>query len=181
SASPDPRHRGPGRLAPRAPGAASHRPSPGDAHRDPGRPGAGAEGTPAPGSLAGQAAGRAEPAGAGHLAGRRADPGEAQPVLTGRPRRLLAARPWRRPATQPRRAGLRTFASLGTRNYRLFITGQVVSNTGTWMQRVAQDWLVLELTHGSGTALGIAAGLQFLPQLLFSLWGGMIADRYPKR
>ena len=61
------------------------------------------------------------------------------------------------------------------------MTGQVVSNTGTWMQRVAQDWLVLQLTHGSGTALGIATGLQFLPQLLFSLWGGMIADRYPKR
>jgi MFS family permease len=61
------------------------------------------------------------------------------------------------------------------------VTGQVVSNTGTWMQRVAQDWLVLQLTHGSGTALGIATGLQFLPQLLFSLWGGMIADRYPKR
>jgi MFS family permease len=61
------------------------------------------------------------------------------------------------------------------------VTGQVVSNTGTWMQRVAQDWLVLELTHGSGTALGIATGLQFLPQLLFSLWGGMIADRYPRR
>ena len=49
------------------------------------------------------------------------------------------------------------------------------------MQRVAQDWLVLQLTHGSGTALGIATGLQFLPQLLFSLWGGVIADRYPKR
>jgi MFS family permease len=61
------------------------------------------------------------------------------------------------------------------------VTGQVVSNTGTWMQRVAQDWLVLQLTHGSGTALGIATGLQFLPQLLFSLWGGVIADRYPKR
>jgi MFS family permease len=57
----------------------------------------------------------------------------------------------------------------------------VISNTGTWMQRVAQDWLVLQLTHGSGTALGITTGLQFLPQLLFSLWGGMIADRYPKR
>jgi len=49
------------------------------------------------------------------------------------------------------------------------------------MQRVAQDWLVLDLTHGSGTAVGIATGLQFLPLLLFSLWGGMIADRYPKR
>jgi MFS family permease len=49
------------------------------------------------------------------------------------------------------------------------------------MQRVAQDWLVLQLSHGSGTALGIATGLQFLPQLLFSLWGGMVVDRYPKR
>jgi MFS family permease len=49
------------------------------------------------------------------------------------------------------------------------------------MQRVAQDWLVLDLTHGSGTALGITTGLQFLPMLLFSLWGGMIADRYSKR
>src|SRR5262249_58644285 len=68
-----------------------------------------------------------------------------------------------------------------TRNYRLFAAGQVVSNTGTWMQRVAQDWLVLQLTHGSGTALGLAIGLQFLPQLLFSLWGGVIADRYRKR
>jgi MFS family permease len=49
------------------------------------------------------------------------------------------------------------------------------------MQRVAQDWLVLELTHDSGTALGITTGLQFLPLLLFSLWGGVIADRYNKR
>jgi len=49
------------------------------------------------------------------------------------------------------------------------------------MQRVAQDWLVLELTHNSGTALGITTGLQFLPLLLFSLWGGVIADRYPRR
>ena len=57
----------------------------------------------------------------------------------------------------------------------------MISNTGSWMQRVAQDWLVLDLAHGSGTALGITTGLQFLPLLLFSLWGGMIADRYPKR
>jgi MFS family permease len=57
----------------------------------------------------------------------------------------------------------------------------VVSNTGSWMQRVAQDWLVLQLTHDSGTALGITTGLQFLPLLLFSLWGGVIADRYSKR
>jgi len=72
------------------------------------------------------------------------------------------------------------FKSLSTRNYRLFATGQVVSNTGSWMQRVAQDWLVLELTHNSGTALGITTGLQFLP-MIFSMYGGMIADRYPKR
>ncbi len=77
-------------------------------------------------------------------------------------------------------AASRTFRSLGNRNYRLFTVGQVVSNTGSWMQRVAQDWLVLELTHGSGTALGITTGLQFLP-MLASPWGGMIADRYPKR
>jgi MFS family permease len=75
----------------------------------------------------------------------------------------------------------RTFGSLSTRNYRLFAAGQVISNTGTWMQRVAQDWLVLDLTHGSGSALGITTGLQFLPLLLFSLWGGVIADRYSKR
>jgi MFS family permease len=73
------------------------------------------------------------------------------------------------------------FRSLRTRNYRLYASGQVVSNTGTWMQRVAQDWLVLDLAHGSGTALGITTGLQFLPMLLFGLWGGVIADRYPKR
>jgi MFS family permease len=73
-----------------------------------------------------------------------------------------------------------TFQSLGNRNYRLFSMGQVVSNTGSWMQRVAQDWLVLELTHGSGTALGITTGLQFLP-MLCSPWGGMVADRYAKR
>jgi MFS family permease len=77
--------------------------------------------------------------------------------------------------------GRRIFSSLHTRNYRLFATGQVISNTGSWMQRVAQDWLVLELTHGSGSALGITTGLQFLPLLLFSLWGGMVADRYSKR
>ncbi|RFU42647.1 MFS transporter [Actinomadura logoneensis] len=74
------------------------------------------------------------------------------------------------------------FRSLRNRNYRLFTGGQVVSNTGTWMQRVAQDWLVLELAHGNGgSALGITTGLQFLPLLLFGLWGGVIADRYPKR
>ena len=74
-----------------------------------------------------------------------------------------------------------TFRSLHVRNYRLFAAGQMVSNTGTWMQRVAQDWLVLQLTGNSAAALGITTGLQFLPMLLFGLWGGLIADRYPKR
>ncbi|WP_433469911.1 MFS transporter [Spirillospora sp. CA-128828] len=73
------------------------------------------------------------------------------------------------------------FRSLRNSNFRVYAAGQVVSNTGTWMQRVAQDWLVLGLAHGSGTALGITTGLQFLPMLLFGLWGGVIADRYPKR
>jgi MFS family permease len=56
-----------------------------------------------------------------------------------------------------------------------------VSNTGTWMQRVAQDWLVLQLSHNDGTKLGITTALQFLPLLLFGLVGGLLADRYPKR
>ncbi|MFE0046778.1 MFS transporter [Streptomyces albireticuli] len=73
-----------------------------------------------------------------------------------------------------------TFSSLRIRNYRLFATGQVVSNTGTWMQRIAQDWLVLGLT-GSSAAVGITTALQFLPLLLLGLYGGVIADRYPKR
>ncbi|HKE51712.1 MAG TPA: MFS transporter [Actinomycetes bacterium] len=73
-----------------------------------------------------------------------------------------------------------TFHSLAIRNYRLYFSGGVVSNIGTWMQRVAQDWLILQLT-GSATALGITTGLQFLPFLLFSMWGGAIADRYSKR
>jgi MFS family permease len=72
------------------------------------------------------------------------------------------------------------FRSLRVRNYRLYAAGQLVSLTGTWMQRVAQDWLVLELTN-SGTALGIVTALQFLPSLLFGLWGGVLADRYDKR
>ncbi|MBG0826455.1 MFS transporter [Planomonospora sp. ID67723] len=73
------------------------------------------------------------------------------------------------------------FRSLRNHNYRLFAIGGVVSNAGGWMQRTAQDLLVLGLTGGSATALGVTTALQFLPMLLFGLWGGMIADRYPKR
>ena len=74
-----------------------------------------------------------------------------------------------------------TFRSLRVRNYRLFAAGQVVSLTGTWGQRVAQDWLVLELSGNSGVALGVVTGLQFLPVLLLGLWSGVLADRYDKR
>lgn len=75
-----------------------------------------------------------------------------------------------------------TFSSLSIRNYRIYATGAFVSNIGTWMGRVAQDWLVLtELTNHSSQALGIVTGLQFLPFLLLAPWAGMIADRFPKR
>jgi MFS family permease len=73
------------------------------------------------------------------------------------------------------------FGSLRVRNYRLFASGQVVSNIGTWMQRIAQDWLVLTLTGNDPVALGIAAALQFLPTLMFTLWAGVLADRMDKR
>ena len=74
-----------------------------------------------------------------------------------------------------------TFRSLHNSNYRRYAAGGVVSNTGTWMQRVAQDWLVLQLTASSGVALGITTGLQFLPFLLLSPFAGLVADRIPKR
>ncbi|MFH7323357.1 MFS transporter [Aeromicrobium sp. JJY06] len=73
-----------------------------------------------------------------------------------------------------------TFRSLSIRNYRVYAMGALVSNVGTWMQRVAQDWLILVLT-GSGTALGITTGLQLLPALLFSPVAGVVADRFPKQ
>jgi MFS family permease len=73
-----------------------------------------------------------------------------------------------------------TFSSLRVRNYRIFFLSATVSNTGTWMQRIAQGWLVHTLT-GSAAAVGIAAALQFLPMLVLGLYGGVIADRYDKR
>ncbi len=74
----------------------------------------------------------------------------------------------------------RTFRSLHIRNYRLFFIGQLISVTGTWMQTVAQSWLVLKITD-SGVALGVTVALQFLPMLLFGMWGGLLADRSDKR
>ena len=74
----------------------------------------------------------------------------------------------------------RTFSSLSVPNYRRYFGGQVVSISGNWMQIVAEMWLIVQLT-GSGTAVGITAGLQFLPVLLFGAWGGVLADRFDKR
>ncbi|MEC3981148.1 MFS transporter [Amycolatopsis sp. H20-H5] len=73
------------------------------------------------------------------------------------------------------------FASLRVRNYRLFFSGQVISNIGTWMQRIAQDWLVFTLSGNNPLALGVAVALQFTPTLFLSLWAGVLADRVDKR
>jgi MFS family permease len=74
----------------------------------------------------------------------------------------------------------RTFSSLAIRNYRLFWLGQLISLSGTWMQTTAQAWLVLKLTN-SPEALGTVTVLQFLPVTLLTLFGGVLADRLPKR
>lgn len=75
-----------------------------------------------------------------------------------------------------------TFASLRYPAYRLWFAGALVANVGTWMQRVAQDWLVLtKLSADSGLQVGIVTGLQFLPALLLSPYAGLLADRLPRR
>ena len=74
----------------------------------------------------------------------------------------------------------RSFDSLAVPNYRRYFAGQLVSLSGNWMQTVAEVWLVLSLT-GSGVAVGLTTALQFLPMLLFGAWGGLLADRFPKR
>lgn len=75
---------------------------------------------------------------------------------------------------------LRSFPALSNRSFRLLLTGLLVSGTGGWIQRVAQDWLVLTLTD-SPVAVGAVTACQFLPTLLFGLHGGLLADRFPKR
>lgn len=77
---------------------------------------------------------------------------------------------------QPRGA----FAALTSRSYRIYLGGQSLTNTGTWMQSIAQDWLIFALTHNS-TAVGVTMALQFLPMLLLGLHTGAVADRVPKR
>ena len=115
--------------------------------------------------------GHAQRGGARAAAARRPDPRQAGRAVTA----ASTNRP-HDPAAAPPRARAGMFRSLRVRNYRLYASGQLVSLTGTWMQRVAQDWLVLELTN-SGTALGIVTALQFAPSLLLGLWGGVLADR----
>ncbi|MBO0782032.1 MAG: MFS transporter, partial [Ktedonobacteraceae bacterium] len=75
---------------------------------------------------------------------------------------------------------LRTFSALRHRNYRLFFLGQMISLIGTWMQTTAEAWLVLQLTH-SAWLLGMVGVLQFLPVMVLSLFGGVLADRVPRR
>jgi MFS family permease len=82
--------------------------------------------------------------------------------------------------TALRAAAHQTFSSLRIRNFRLYFTAQLISVSGTWMQTVAQAWLVLHLS-GSGVDLGLVVGLQFLPMLLFGPFGGLVADRMNKR
>ncbi|HEX4670073.1 MAG TPA: MFS transporter [Solirubrobacterales bacterium] len=74
----------------------------------------------------------------------------------------------------------RSFNSLEVPNYRRYFTGQLISLSGTWMQTVAAIWLILSLTN-SGIAVGLTTALQFLPMLLIGAWGGLLADRIPKR
>lgn len=74
----------------------------------------------------------------------------------------------------------RTFGSLESHNYRLFVAGELISHTGSWMQTMAEAWLVLTLT-GSGAAVGATFAFRFLPVLLFGLWGGTVVDRFDRR
>ncbi len=74
----------------------------------------------------------------------------------------------------------RTFAALRVRNFRLYFIGQLISTSGTWMQSVAQGWLLLQIT-GSSVDLGIAVALQYVPMLVLGSYGGLVADRHEKR
>ena len=81
---------------------------------------------------------------------------------------------------QPEKGLLRAITSLRQRNFRLFWCGQMISLMGTYMQSIGQTWMVLELTH-SAWQLGLVGALQAVPILLFSIFGGVFADRWPKR
>ncbi|NUS35700.1 MAG: MFS transporter, partial [Pseudarthrobacter sp.] len=96
--------------------------------------------------------------------------GSAPPDHQTQPLPVVAERlPWRH-----------TFISLKVPNFRIFVVGHFIAVIAIWMQRIAQDWLVLQLS-GSVTAVGFTVALQFLPSLVLGPWGGMVADRFPKR
>lgn len=82
--------------------------------------------------------------------------------------------------TAPARTLLKTFPSLRVPNYRLYVTSQLLTNPAGWMQRIAQDWLILQLS-GNVALVGLTVTMQLGPMLIFGLWGGMLADRYDKR
>ena len=102
---------------------------------------------------------------------------ELPPKIAGTPREVAGQL---RRADMGRVSWRNTFAALKHRNFRLFFIGQLVSLTGTWMQGTAQGWLVYQLT-GSKVLLGTVVAVGSLPMLLFSLWGGSVADRHSKR
>jgi len=77
-------------------------------------------------------------------------------------------------------AAVEKFAALGNPSYRTYLIGQSLANTGTWMQSIAQDWLVLHLTH-SAFAVGLVMTLQFLPTLFLGVYAGQLGDRFPRR
>jgi len=107
--------------------------------------------------------------------------GPVHPVPDGHTHRTTPQPPTGELPPAQRRPGFReTFKALEVRNFRLLVSGLLAVSIGGWVQRIAQDWLVLTLT-GSATAVGITTALQFLPTLLFGLYGGVIADRFPKR
>lgn len=83
-------------------------------------------------------------------------------------------------SSAPRRGLLRTFPALRESNYRLYVASQLLTNPAGWMQRIAQDWLILQLS-GNVALVGLTVTLQLGPMLLFGLWGGVLADRYNKR
>ena len=84
-------------------------------------------------------------------------------------------------ATNLRAGGRRRVAAFRHRNYRLFFTGQAISLVGSWMQAVAQDWLVLQVSGGQVFWLGVVSAAQFLPPMILGLFGGVLADALPKR
>lgn len=96
--------------------------------------------------------------------------GSAPPGNQTQPIPVIAERlPWKH-----------TFISLKVPNFRIFAAGHFIAVIAVWMQRISQDWLVLQLS-GSVTAVGVTVALQFLPSLLLGPWGGMVADRFAKR